>query len=215
MQSEDDPCVYFKLFSSSTILMSVTIYYSLFKGPSSNNNLDKFLSHIRQKYSVKVLGHPMSFSGCTIDYSSSGYIKMFQPTLVAKVAAKLNPTQGHSRRTHLPHKTYFNYRSSPILLYYSPKYLYMSALGYFRYLADGARLSISLFASTLAQCMSLPRSRHVSLLKQLFRYLISTKTYYITYNNSSAFPITQLHVRRIRTIPILQTANCLLLRLKF
>ena len=177
VQSSADHCVYTKHDKDSVIITIMWVDDIII---ASNNNaaVNDIISSLSEQFRMKDMGTLSYFLGIEFSFCE-GYIKMSQSKCIAKMLSKFNMIDCNPKAVPCdPCVSKLNCDDST---YLSDSTLYKEIVGSLIYLMTCTRPDLSFVVTYLSQYMSRPTVAHLSLAKNVLKYLKGTKNYCLTF----------------------------------
>ncbi len=183
VQSIREPCLLYKISSEGSVLVLVYVDDILFAG-SSPELIQQVISNLEQYFHVKRLGFPQTYVGFQIEEDrTNGTLLLHQRTYAQQLLDLFLPTNEDGHRS-VPMNTFGNFpkvKSPDEKL--PPSIPYKSVIGSLYYYANGTRPDILFAVNYLSRVQANPTNMHWTLVKQLLRYINSTKTLGLTFSS--------------------------------
>ena len=176
-----EPCIYQKIVGNKVILMILYVDDMVF-GSTCEEELNKMVSAISQKYKIKILGKPKQLLGITLNISRErSIITMDTKQKILDVIKILKLQQANSVDTPMDHtlKLQSKIQKHPQCRYKEElsdemKALYRSIVGKLMFIMISTRPDIAFSVSTLARFLANPMASHLQAAKRVVIYLKST-----------------------------------------
>ena len=188
-----DPCLFTKVNEETGKLILLLIYVDDCLIVGSSDDVSDVIKLILNKYEAKDLGDVKSFLNMAVtrDRSPSNLtVTLSQPKYVEDVATKFNFDTKQARSgTHIPiqpMKGQFKDYDGSNEISLPPDNTYGSLIGSLLYIANCTRPDISFAVSTLSTHLQNPCQSHMTMAKNVLRYLIKTKFYGLVFGKSTA-----------------------------
>ena len=150
----------------------------------NSSTINRFISSIKEYFTIKDLGPIKDYLGIDIDLNSDkGYIKLSQANYIKKVLAKYSMENCNPISTPLDSKI----KLEPNKEQASRDEIkwFQGIIGSLLYITLGTRPDLAYSVIKLARYASNPSNNHIILVKRILRYLKATIDYNIIYNKSS------------------------------
>ncbi len=184
VQSIREPCLLYKISSEGSVLVLVYVDDILFAG-SSPVLIQQVISNLEHYFHVKRLGFPQTYVGFQIQKDpANGTLLLHQRTYAQQLLDLFLPSNEGGHR-NVPMNTFGNFpkvQSSDGKL--PPSVPYKSIIGSLYYYANGTRPDILFAVNYLLRVQANPTNLHWTLVKQLLRYINSTKTLGHTFSSN-------------------------------
>ena len=177
-QSLSDSCVYTK-FDNCKILMLIVWVDDLLIVSNDDDSLNNFKLSLSNKFNMKDMGKLSWFLGIKFDINDNE-IKMSQSKNITKMLDRFGLNEGHPKP--IPADVTINQNdlnSKP-----ADKQLYQEIVGSLIYVMSCTRPDICFSVSKLAQHMQNPTNAHLSMAKQVLRYLKGTINHALTFKKA-------------------------------
>ncbi len=183
-QSIREPCLLYKLSSESSILVLIYVDDVLFAS-SSPTLIQETISNLEQHFRVKRLGYPQTYVGFQIEKDpSNGTLLLHQRTYAQQFLDIFLPANERSQR-NVPMNTFGNFPKVNLSEEQLPSSVpYKSVIGTLYYYANGTRPDILFAVNYLSRAQANPTNLHWTLVKQLLRYIHSTKSLGLTFSSN-------------------------------
>ncbi len=184
LQSIREPCLLYKVSSEGSVSVLVYVDDILFAG-SSPVLIQQVISNLEHYFRVKRLGFPQTYVGFQIQKDSvNGTLLLHQRTYAQQLLDLFLPSNECGHRS-VPMNTFGNFpkvQSSDKKL--SSSVPYKSVIGSLYYYTNGTRPDILFAVNYLSRVQANPTNLHWTLVKQLLRYINSTKTLGLTFSSN-------------------------------
>jgi hypothetical protein len=184
--SNYDPTLFYKLNGDKKKLLCALSWH-VDDGIGIANNketLERMKKDIASKFAIKVLGDPRFLLGIKIDRNwTSHTIRISQPAFIETVAKRFNIQMPTKPVTSPMDPNAILKRNETAI---DPSMIdvpYASAIGSLNYISVATRPDISYSVNRLAQFVSSPTIEHWTAVQRIFKYLLSTKNYGITFGH--------------------------------
>jgi hypothetical protein len=144
------------------------------------------IDHLAQHFEIKYIGPPKFLLGIKIDRNRENKtISLSQPSYIETIAKRFKITESGKRVGNpMDPRQKLVRNQDPV----DPSMInipYTSAIGSLNYAAISTRPDIAFAVNRLAQFVSSPTTAHWIAVEQIFKYLLDTKHYGITFGNTT------------------------------
>ena len=173
---DSDVCLF-----KNTALNAIIIIYvdDLLISAPTTQIIQNIIQNLQKNFQLKVLGQVQRFLGYTIIHDrSKRMITISQVEFTKKIIQKYGYGDLHGVQSPWPSKFILPHRWDPIV---DKKKWYLKRTGSLNWLASGTRPDITYTVNRLAKANNGPSNNHITLLKHMFRYLIQTSDFSLSY----------------------------------
>ncbi len=184
LQSIREPCLLYKMSSEYSVLVLIYVDDVLFAS-SSPTLIQETISNLEHHFRVKHLGYPRTYVGFQIEKDpSNGMLLLHQRTYAQQFFDIFLPTNERCQR-NVPMNTFGNFPKVNLSEEELPSSIpYKSVIGTLYYYANGTRPDILFAVNYLSRVQANPTNLHWILVKQLLRYIHSTKSLGLTFSSN-------------------------------
>lgn len=189
-RSTTEPCLYFKINCNE--IMIVLIYVDdILCATNIEGNKTKLFYELGQKYGIKDQGFLHTYLGIEIDQNDLG-ISIHQKKFTKEILEQFGYDKANGVGN--PMEVNMHLVSKADIDKNVLEFDYRGALGKLMYLATSTRPDIAFVVGQLSRFTGNPDTKHVGVLKRVFRYLVSTINYGINYLRTK-LPCTCINLR--------------------
>ena len=184
-QSKADECVFYK----GTVNFMVYMDDAILMGPDVDK-IQKVIESLKEDYNLTDEGDLNEYLGIKVEKTSSGGLKLTQPTLIERILKAVGMTdKTKSKVRHTPANKVLQKDlggRGRIL-----EWDYRSVVGMLNFLCRSTRPDLSFAVSQAARFMSNPKRSHKAAIAQICEYLKRTKTKVMTMkpNGTASFEV--------------------------